>query len=113
MPLLSLTPAEVRAALLARDEIALLDLREEDPFAQSHPLWAANLPLSRKTSSSNSNSNSFAQTRHPYGPGAASDSSSSFRSGASSSVIRLATREDNENMPYVLNLRGTAESLAG
>ncbi|RCW69183.1 rhodanese-like domain-containing protein [Pseudorhodoferax soli] len=47
MPLPSLTPADVRAALLARDEIALLDLREEDPFAQSHPLWAANLPLSR------------------------------------------------------------------
>ncbi|CAN7532670.1 rhodanese-like domain-containing protein [Pseudorhodoferax sp. LjRoot39] len=47
MPLPSLTPFDVRAALLARDEIALLDLREEDPFAQSHPLWAANLPLSR------------------------------------------------------------------
>jgi rhodanese-related sulfurtransferase len=38
---------EVRAALVARDEIALLDVREEDPFAQSHPLWAANLSLSR------------------------------------------------------------------
>jgi rhodanese-related sulfurtransferase len=37
----------VRAALLAREEIALLDVREEDPFAQSHPLWAANLPLSK------------------------------------------------------------------
>jgi rhodanese-related sulfurtransferase len=44
-PLLS--PAEVRAALLARQELALLDVREEDPFAQSHPLWAANLPLAR------------------------------------------------------------------
>lgn len=42
-----LTYAEVRAALLAREEIALLDVREEDPFAQTHPLWAANLPLSR------------------------------------------------------------------
>lgn len=42
-----LTYAEVRAALLARNEIALLDVREEDPFAQTHPLWAANLPLSR------------------------------------------------------------------
>lgn len=42
-----LTFADVRAALLAREEIALLDVREEDPFAQSHPLWAANLPLSR------------------------------------------------------------------
>ena len=39
--------AAVRSALLARDEIALLDLREEDPYAQAHPLWAANLPLSR------------------------------------------------------------------
>lgn len=38
---------EVRAHLLARNEIALLDLREEDPYAQEHPLWAANLPLSR------------------------------------------------------------------
>ena len=43
----AITPAEVRAALLARDEIALLDVREEDPFAQSHPLWAANLSLSK------------------------------------------------------------------
>lgn len=39
--------AEVRARLLARQETALLDVREEDPFAQEHPLWAANLPLSR------------------------------------------------------------------
>ena len=39
--------ASVRAHLLARDEIALLDVREEDPYAQAHPLWAANLPLSR------------------------------------------------------------------
>ena len=39
--------AEVRAALLARREIALLDVREEDPHAQAHPLFAANLPLSR------------------------------------------------------------------
>lgn len=68
--------------------------------------------LSRKSSSS---SNSFAQTRHPYQP-ASGDSSSgaSVRSsGGSSSVIRLATREDGESMPYVLNLSGTAESLQG
>jgi rhodanese-related sulfurtransferase len=39
--------SEVRARLLARDEIALLDVREEDPYAQEHPLWAANMPLSR------------------------------------------------------------------
>jgi len=38
---------QVREALLAREEIALLDVREEDPFAQSHPLFAANLPASK------------------------------------------------------------------
>jgi rhodanese-related sulfurtransferase len=38
---------EVRTALLERREIALLDVREEDPHAQSHPLFAANFPLSR------------------------------------------------------------------
>ena len=44
----TLSAAQVRAHLLARDtEIALLDVREEDPYAQAHPLWAANLPLSR------------------------------------------------------------------
>ncbi len=37
----------VRERLIAREETALLDVREEDPFAQEHPLWAANLPLSR------------------------------------------------------------------
>jgi rhodanese-related sulfurtransferase len=42
-----ITPAEVRQELLARREIAILDLREEDPFAKAHPLFAANLPLSR------------------------------------------------------------------
>ncbi len=39
--------AEVRAALLKRDEIALLDVREEAPFAEGHPLFAASLPLGR------------------------------------------------------------------
>ncbi len=41
------TYQDVRAALLAREEIALLDVREEDPHAQAHPLFAANLPWSR------------------------------------------------------------------
>jgi predicted metal-dependent enzyme (double-stranded beta helix superfamily)/rhodanese-related sulfurtransferase len=41
------TFAEVRQALLDRDEIAILDVREEDPFAQAHPLFAANMPLGR------------------------------------------------------------------
>jgi len=43
----SLPYSQVRARLLARDETALLDLRDEHPYAQEHPLWAANLPLSR------------------------------------------------------------------
>lgn len=38
---------QVRAKLLARDEIAFLDVREEAPHAEGHPLFAANLPLSR------------------------------------------------------------------
>ncbi len=42
-----LHPDAVRQALLERSEIALLDLREEDPYAQEHPLWAANLALSK------------------------------------------------------------------
>lgn len=39
--------AAVRSALVDRKEIALLDVREEDPHAQCHPLFAANFPLSR------------------------------------------------------------------
>ncbi|CAN5395160.1 rhodanese-related sulfurtransferase [soil metagenome] len=46
-PVFSIDARAVRAALLAREEIALLDAREEDPFAQAHPLFAAQLPLSR------------------------------------------------------------------
>jgi rhodanese-related sulfurtransferase len=43
----TLTPAAVRQLLLDRQELALIDVREEDPYAQSHPLWAANFPLSK------------------------------------------------------------------
>ena len=43
------TSQEVRQALLDQQEIALLDVREEDTFAQAHPLFAANLPLARLT----------------------------------------------------------------
>ncbi len=43
----SVTAQQVRAELLTRREIALLDVREEDEFARSHPLWAANLSLNR------------------------------------------------------------------
>ncbi|CAN5809691.1 hypothetical protein BH11PSE13_BH11PSE13_25310 [soil metagenome] len=46
-PIDTLTFEQVRAHLLARDEIALIDVREEHPYAQAHPLWAANLPLAR------------------------------------------------------------------
>ena len=38
---------QIREALLKREEIALIDVREEDPFAQCHPLFAANMPLGR------------------------------------------------------------------
>jgi predicted metal-dependent enzyme (double-stranded beta helix superfamily)/rhodanese-related sulfurtransferase len=44
-PLSSYT--QIRETLLQRQEIAILDVREEDPFAQCHPLFAANLPLGR------------------------------------------------------------------
>jgi rhodanese-related sulfurtransferase len=37
----------VRNKLIKKEEIALLDVREEDPHAQEHPLFAANFPLSR------------------------------------------------------------------
>jgi rhodanese-related sulfurtransferase len=37
----------VRNKLLNQEEIAFLDVREEDPHAQEHPLFAANVPLSR------------------------------------------------------------------
>jgi predicted metal-dependent enzyme (double-stranded beta helix superfamily)/rhodanese-related sulfurtransferase len=38
---------QVRAELLAGREIALLDVREEDPHAQAHPLFAASFPYGR------------------------------------------------------------------
>ena len=42
-----ITPPEVRHALIARHEIAILDLRDEHAFAQGHPLFAAQIPLAR------------------------------------------------------------------
>ncbi len=41
------TPAQVRTALLLRDEIALLDVRHEAAFATGHPLFAANMAAGR------------------------------------------------------------------
>jgi len=42
-----MTPQEIRHAWLARDEIAVFDLRDEHPFASGHPLFAAQLPPHR------------------------------------------------------------------
>ncbi|MEC5397410.1 rhodanese homology domain-containing protein [Uliginosibacterium sp. H1] len=41
------TPQQVREALLARHEIALLDVREEHVHAQAHPLFAAHFNYAR------------------------------------------------------------------
>ena len=49
MTIRSVTPAEVRRALLLRDEIALLDVRDEAAFATGHPLFAANMAADRIT----------------------------------------------------------------
>ena len=47
MTLPTVTPHDIRTALLARDEIALLDLRHEAAFASGHPLFAANMSADR------------------------------------------------------------------
>ncbi|AOE79896.1 sulfurtransferase [Pseudomonas lurida] len=39
--------AQIRQALLDQEEVALIDVREEAPFAESHPLFAANIPMSK------------------------------------------------------------------
>jgi rhodanese-related sulfurtransferase len=43
----TITPSQVRTALLLREEIALLDLRHEAAFATGHPLFAANMAADR------------------------------------------------------------------
>jgi rhodanese-related sulfurtransferase len=43
----TVTPQHIRTALLARDEIALLDVRHEAEFATGHPLFAANMAYDR------------------------------------------------------------------
>src|ERR1051325_298670 len=43
----SATPAQIRRALLLREEIALLDVRQEAAFATGHPLFAANMAAGR------------------------------------------------------------------
>jgi rhodanese-related sulfurtransferase len=47
MKLPTVTPADIRCALLLREEIALLDLRHEAAFATAHPLFAANMAEGR------------------------------------------------------------------
>ena len=47
MTLSTVTPSEIRIALLLRDEIALLDVRHEAAFATGHPLFAANMAADR------------------------------------------------------------------
>jgi rhodanese-related sulfurtransferase len=47
MTLPSVTPSEIRTALLLLDEIALLDVRHEAAFATGHPLFAANMAAGR------------------------------------------------------------------
>src|SRR5579859_4740532 len=43
----SVTPQDIRTALLLRREIALLDVRHEVAFATGHPLFAANMAADR------------------------------------------------------------------
>ena len=47
MSLPTITPQQIRTTLLARDEIALLDVRHEAQFATGHPLFAANMAANR------------------------------------------------------------------
>jgi rhodanese-related sulfurtransferase len=47
MMISTVTPHDIRSALLLRQEIALLDLRHEAGFATGHPLFAANMAAGR------------------------------------------------------------------
>lgn len=47
MTVSSVTPQDIRSALLLRREIALLDVRHEAEFATGHPLFAANMAAGR------------------------------------------------------------------
>lgn len=44
---MTVTSQQVRNSLLSRREIALIDVRDEAAFASGHPLFAAQIPLSR------------------------------------------------------------------
>jgi len=43
----TISPGQIRQALLTRAEIAILDVRDEHAFAQGHPLFAAQIPPDR------------------------------------------------------------------
>jgi rhodanese-related sulfurtransferase len=47
MAISTVTPSDIRTALLLRHEIALLDVRHEAQFATGHPLFAANMAEGR------------------------------------------------------------------
>ena len=47
MTVSSVSPQDIRATLLLRREIALLDVRHEAEFATGHPLFAANMAAGR------------------------------------------------------------------
>ena len=47
MTIPSVSPSQIRTALLLREEIALLDVRHEAAFATGHPLFAANMAADR------------------------------------------------------------------
>jgi rhodanese-related sulfurtransferase len=47
MTIPSVTPSQIRCSLLLREEIALLDIRQEAAFATGHPLFAANMAADR------------------------------------------------------------------
>jgi rhodanese-related sulfurtransferase len=47
MILPTVTPSQIRTALLLREEIVLLDVRHEAAFATGHPLFAANMAAGR------------------------------------------------------------------
>jgi rhodanese-related sulfurtransferase len=47
MTIPTITPSQIRSALLLSEEIALLDLRHEAAFATGHPLFAANMAADR------------------------------------------------------------------
>ncbi|KAK3047340.1 hypothetical protein LTR09_011212 [Extremus antarcticus] len=42
----TITPRELRRHWIEGREIALIDVREEGPYAESHPLWAVSIPVS-------------------------------------------------------------------